>query len=74
MSNLPLYLPPERGNRVYVLPGRRILPEAMVIHNRFNTPFTLILVLSDTIFHQVALSHIFCGAPFKNVNCRREKV
>ncbi len=74
MSKLPLYLPPERGNRVYVLPGRPYLPEALVIHNRFNTPFTLNFMLSDTIFHQVALSHIFCGCTFKNVNCRREKV
>ncbi|ALD75737.1 hypothetical protein D186_04605 [Citrobacter freundii ATCC 8090 = MTCC 1658 = NBRC 12681] len=37
---------PERGKDIYVDQGDRILPEAMVIHNRFNTPFTSNLIQS----------------------------
>ncbi len=74
MSKLAVILPPERGNRVYVLPGRPYPAGALVIHNRFNTPFTLNFSAQRTIFHQVALSHIFCGCTFQKFNCRREKV
>jgi len=35
---------PERGEDIYVYQGDRILPEAMVIHNRFNTSFTSNLI------------------------------
>ncbi|CAD7562546.1 hypothetical protein BN4901_1707 [Citrobacter europaeus] len=37
---------PERGKDIYVYQGDRILPEAMVIHNRFNTSFTSNLIQS----------------------------
>ncbi|EMR49894.1 hypothetical protein A670_04911 [Salmonella enterica subsp. enterica serovar Dublin str. UC16] len=48
----------------YVYQGDRILPEAVVIHNRFNTPFTSNLIAEGYYFLQVALSHIFCGCTF----------
>ncbi|CEJ65100.1 hypothetical protein [Citrobacter pasteurii] len=37
---------PERGKDICIDQGDRILPEAMAIHNRFNTPFTSILIQS----------------------------
>ncbi|EFO0399045.1 hypothetical protein DZI75_07715 [Escherichia coli] len=55
--------------------GDRILPEALVIHNPFNTPFTLNFSAQRHYFSSgCTLSHFFAVAPFKNVNCRREKV
>ncbi|EFE08490.1 hypothetical protein CIT292_07811 [Citrobacter youngae ATCC 29220] len=51
---------PERGKDIYVYQGDRILPEAMVIHNRFNTPFTSKLIQSRSHFSVgCTLSHFF---------------
>ncbi|MBP1524063.1 hypothetical protein IVY21_00335 [Salmonella enterica subsp. enterica serovar Worthington] len=68
---MPFCTLPERGKGV-MFTGDRILPEAVVIHNRFNTPFTSNLIAEGYYFSPVALSHIFTVAPFKSVNYRRE--
>ncbi|ECU4138413.1 hypothetical protein D3F43_19340 [Salmonella enterica subsp. enterica serovar Montevideo] len=42
----------------YVYQGDRILPEAVVIHNRFNTPFTSNLIAEGYYFSPgCTLSH-----------------
>ncbi|MIE73013.1 hypothetical protein EL06_27490 [Salmonella enterica subsp. diarizonae] len=55
---MPFCTLPERGNGVYVYQGDRILPEAVVIHNRFNTPFTSNLIAEGYYFSPgCTLSH-----------------
>ncbi|EAS4517954.1 hypothetical protein D7C29_14470 [Salmonella enterica] len=55
---MPFCTLPERGNGVYVYQGDRILPEAVVIHNRFNTSFTSNLITGGYYFSPgCTLSH-----------------
>ncbi|UNB77237.1 hypothetical protein MJK71_10855 [Escherichia coli] len=80
MSKLGCYiLPPERGNGAEFksfYQGDRILPEALVIHKRFNTPFTLNFECSERHYFSsgCTLSHFARLHLSKNVNRRREKV